>query len=1150
MADPIARPSVQVIQRIRTVSPTVVSPTLMPCVVGVCRQVVDVLSTSASSKALNSSALITLPAVFQTQAGPFTGLDGLPLVFSVNNGPDVTVTFSGSSISLNSLVAQVNDQLLADEVTEAFMEKTIDGLRAELRTVGRGEFETIEIKTGTSATVLTALFGSGNVSVGYIAQGRSLYNGDLEVIPFTAFPDPNNNLSEVTVEQDSVRVFLSMGTGINLREALRKESYLRRGGAGTAANLTGTTSLATGGLYGSGGTLDGTSLTITFEDATVPQFTVAMGTGAGAPTDANDLLQKINVAVGKMVATNNTGLKITSKVLGVTSRVRLGGTAATVLGFTGTNLDASGTAAITVVDDGNGDNLSPLLAFNGLDFTAVANAATCTGAMDITGLTYPGDVQGKTLELSIKGGKSQTYTVPSTVLNQGLLLSGINAFFPGVNATVASNRLVLTNISTGEESTIRVMGGTLLPVVGLVPRVVGTINLAVVKPDLTALNTKKLKVTSSAGTVEVTFSGLSGTTPTSVSTFLNGQVAFAALFVASIDTGGFLCIRMNSGGLVGGVPLEISITEASSAESAQYLGFDFNVPAKFHRFEGRGFPPASGDDLYVDGVLVGRITQNAPGGVVSRLRINKQLAIDADYGNLFWIQAKNLTGGGSRPEAELTFDATGAPYVKHDLLRDTNGVPVNGRSSVYLSYTGIRKDVTALASNPGLLRYESTTQMEAQISPVNVQNPLALGLYFALINAPGCVVSGLGVDAVSADLPEGTVEAYTRAAEFLESYEVYAIAPMSREEDVAQLFDLHVTAMSEPKAKGERICIFNPKQPTKKLDTLVASGVNGNSYGSSGSQFDTGVVGLPAFLLSQGIDPTGTIPVSAGVFLDIASDSKRYSIASVAGGVVTIRTTFGAGENDDGFYSTTLLNVSPLPTTLIAETFAVRVRGVDLTNVDGTPDKAGIADTYQALGVARSNRRFIHIIADAVGATLGGIEQRIPGMYYCAARVGMIGQQAPQQSMTNFPTVGFTRVYGTNGYFSESQLDLIAGGGNDIIVQDAEGAALTSRMALTTDMTSVETRTDNVNKEVDFVAKFARRALRVFIGRFNISQGFLDSLSHVAQGIFGFVVDLGVLRGAQLNEILQEEGVPDSVIMDALLEPAYPCNYIKLMLGI
>ncbi len=209
-----------------------------------------------------------------------------------------------------------------------------------------------------------------------------------------------------------------------------------------------------------------------------------------------------------------------------------------------------------------------------------------------------------------------------------------------------------------------------------------------------------------------------------------------------------------------------------------------------------------------------------------------------------------------------------------------------------------------------------------------------------------------------------------------------------------------------------------------------------------------------------------------------------------------------------------------------------------------------MADTYSALAQVFLNRRFWQVMPDTAAATIGGLEQSVDGFYVCAAIAGMIGQQPPQQSFTNFPMTGFTRVIGSNGFFTEKQLNQMAGGGNYIVIQDTEGAPLTARMALTTDVSTIETRTDSVTKVVDFTAKFLRQGLRNYIGRFNITQGFLDALSHVLQGLLGFLVENGVLIGADLNNVIQDEAAPDTVLVDITLDVPYPCNYVKLTLAI
>src|SRR6202034_3515134 len=96
-----------------------------------------------------------------------------------------------------------------------------------------------------------------------------------------------------------------------------------------------------------------------------------------------------------------------------------------------------------------------------------------------------------------------------------------------------------------------------------------------------------------------------------------------------------------------------------------------------------------------------------------------------------------------------------------------------------------------------------------------------------------------------------------------------------------------------------------------------------------------------------------------------------------------------------------------------------------------------IALTVQQIAQGYANRRVWSVFPDMCSATINGVQQQIDGFYMCAATVGMIGAQPPQQSFTNFPITGFTSVIGSSGVFSQSQMNIMAAGGDYIIVPDA-----------------------------------------------------------------------------------------------------------------
>lgn len=1043
MAASLPRPGVEVIQEFRSVSPTVVTPTLVPCVVGVAKQLVELLvPDGAGGNSLNTDALIQLPGFFIAKAASgspavHTGLDGLGLVFSVNNGVAITVIFSdptAGGLTPATVVSQVNAALSTLGVSSVVAE-TVGDDQWRLRTVGLGSFQSIYIDPTTAGAVGTA-FGIG---LGQTYTGLELYNQLEFDVPPTNFPDPRGNLEELDIEYSTVRAFVATeGAGSGVLEFKRTESFLRNGVVDDAAVVLGDVDLTTLTYPVN---VQGDDLSLSVDGGATQTWTIA-----GSPANAAALIAELQANFTGVTIDLGPGsvLRVTSNTTGADSSVSLtGGALLTDLFTTGVGGAPYSDVgeSIAVIDDGNGDVVSPILEFAGEDFTATQTQATLLGSAAFVGPMGAGD----TLIIS-DGQQAQTVVFDGTETTIALVVAAIQAVMGTtvggrITASDSGGALLLTHAHYGDQSVIKILGGT---------------GLALIDP--------------------------------------------------------------------GGTPTIVAGAEA----------------------RGTPHPPLAGDELYIDGLFYAIITQVAPGGAVDRLKIDRQKAITTDAGARFYIQAKNLVTPApvNRPYPDLTIDLNGNVTLKHSFIRDPFGNPSAVLAPVYISYTSVRQDVTALAANPGLLRFDDTATLGSSLDPLSTDNPLGLGLFFALINATGAQVTGLGVDEISADAPYGTLDGFTRAAEFLEGFEVYALAPLTHDQTVAQVFNTHVNFMSQPENKGERIVLWNPSVPTHALDTLVASGTDGD--GLTTATFDTKVATLSALVNNAGVSPVGTIPVSEGLYLDIGSDALRYSIKSISGSVVTVRTTageFAAGENDDGYFAEGTL---PLP--IISDSFAIRVRGAALLTPTGQQDKTLVAETMQQLGQSFLNRRFWMTFPDRAAATLDGLEQIVEGFYMNAAIVGMIAQQPPQQSFTNFPMTGFTRVLGSNDTFSERHLNVMAAGGTYIIIQDGQGAPLTARMALTTDLTSIETRTDSITKVVDFAAKFMRKGLRNFIGRFNITQSFLDSLGNVIQGLLGFLTESGILIGGNLNNIIQDEDAPDTVLIDVTLDVPYPANYIRLTL--
>lgn len=524
---------------------------------------------------------------------------------------------------------------------------------------------------------------------------------------------------------------------------------------------------------------------------------------------------------------------------------------------------------------------------------------------------------------------------------------------------------------------------------------------------------------------------------------------------------------------------------------------------------------------------------------------------DGTANTILGFTDNDTADGTGRPNPDLAIDINGDVVLQGQLLRDgLTGTPYNPASApVIVAYNGLRLDLSPDADNPSLLVFNDTSAVEEAADPISTDNPGALMSFLALLNAPSVSIASIGVPDISADAPDGTLIGYAKCFEFIESEEVYALAVASQMATVHQAGLAHANSMSEPEQKGERIFFFNPEIPDRAVPTIVGSGTDANSTATANEVVLD--VNIAPKLIELGIDPNADINPTTGaieneVYLDLGSDDKAYLVQKVDAGItLTLRVDFEAGDgNDDAFFSST-----DLPTGIISDDWSVFLRGDQLLQPGTTrPDRDRIAETIQTVASAYGFRRGFLVHPDQVGINVSGLEQVVPGYYATACVTGMVGELPPQQGFTNYPITGLTRVIGSNDQYTKTQLAVMAAGGVYILIQEAQGARVVCRHQLSTDTTSIETRELSITKVVDYTAKFMRAGLRNFIGRSNITQPFLDNLSTVVEGLKNFLVEGGVLIGASVNNIIQDADNPDTVLIDITLDIPYPCNYIRLTL--
>lgn len=1115
--------------------------------------------------------------------GSGLALNGLILVLAIdvtarlNTTKDVTVTFVGSgNLTPTQIVNQINTAV-GDTVASAI---AINGSDTRIQIASN--------KYGAGSSVTIRAGGSANTTLGF-ASPSSEYR--VEGSGFRA-QDQNNNTTLSPWVEWSPGVYLVDGVSTSLPSY---DDTVPSSGAGFG--FIDSTATFTPSLIKSGTTFASSGLDLKVGD----QFTA----DGAAPNGA--LIMKVESTRFKLgtintkLSTFDTNGNVVAAVYDASNVNTLfaatpfapryawfmaknltGNLAATAAVLTGTTEGTAATAA-TVTSPAVPAGSSPYalagltlkfdvtingvlqdtqtFTFTGGPFAALSDIVTAVGT-HVTGIFAHTDTGGTKIAFSTNlTGATQALVLRSdstALVALGFLAAteydatGTDVEFDAVGAQLLGGNQTFSFTGTnGQTLVVKISadGGATYPTTRTYTFTTGTLTFANIGALVTELN---------AGTH---WDGATSPSP--------AQFTFSAvgnkLLIKGAATGHLAGLKVDSTSTaIGGAAnatLQFTSNQSDTGEDAG-LGelFKFQLNGRPHTYmitiagnslvdlvaninENVGFPVASIGGTNSDQLV---LTSTLKGYASSVTVIDDSGSQQANRSLGFGSGNRSATGTG-RPNPDFSIDTSGNVVLGAEILRSQlTGIPFDpGVTDIYIQYHGLRKDVSPSAKDPGILRISDVTTLGTVLNPLTPDNPLGLGFFFMLLNAPGLECAGMGVDETNAAAPFGTLEAFTRVASALESQEVYAIAPLTHDVTVHQMFNTHVQFMSGAEQKGERIVFVNAVEPTRAVDDVVASGLSAGSTATS-DQLVVDVNPSPG-LVSRGLDPLSlTYDDQVFIKLTVAGQSRTYLVSEVNGTLVIVTTTFATGQNADGFFSTT-----PLTETVVDADWTLAVRG-DLLLIPGStlPDKDKIAETVAAQSSGYKQRRLYNVFPDTFTATLAGTDQSIPGFYACAAIAGMVARFPPQQGFTNMPMTGFTGVKGSQDTFSVKQLNVMAGGGTYIIVQDAQGAPLASRHQLSTDITSIETRELSITKVVDYVAKFMRTALRNFIGTFNINQPLLDTLSTVIQGMLGFLVENGIILGGELNNLIQSKDEPDTVLIDVTLDVPFPCNYIRLTLAI
>lgn len=439
--------------------------------------------------------------------------------------------------------------------------------------------------------------------------------------------------------------------------------------------------------------------------------------------------------------------------------------------------------------------------------------------------------------------------------------------------------------------------------------------------------------------------------------------------------------------------------------------------------------------------------------------------------------------------------------------------------TIKISFSARRTDEAAK-----LYEFADTETLEASLGKIHPDNPLAYGMALALA-ATGDRTTVLGVIVANKD----TTVSHGKALEFLESKDIYSMVPLSQNTAVLALYPIHVTNLSEPTSKHERIAWicpliseFDEKQASRVATTPVGA-LPTSRFTDAGATYQANGVVVGDVLKVSAV--TGTLEI----------DSVDQSALLLSQGFVELQVATVVSETEVdivGEFTTT----SPGDVTYSVKT-------MDYTFSQKASNQAGGA-------VGFTNRRLRYVSPDVGTFSVAGVDTELPGYYTACVSAAMTSELPPSQGHTNLPVPGPVELRSSNDVFTELQMDIMAGGGVWLYVQDTPGGPITTRHQLTTDISDINKREHSIVTAVDYGAKRIRAQISPLIGRFNLTNDYLTK--QLRPALAGAIRDLveeriwgraTVIRSLKIVE--NQPDTAEAIIQVAKLTPA---NYVNVRL--
>ena len=424
-----------------------------------------------------------------------------------------------------------------------------------------------------------------------------------------------------------------------------------------------------------------------------------------------------------------------------------------------------------------------------------------------------------------------------------------------------------------------------------------------------------------------------------------------------------------------------------------------------------------------------------------------QLAVNPQVGVL-----GGVTNGLIATTEELELKGTLTTTVDTVTYRIYSGKP-------YVTYRALR---SYLASDFVQIR----TQKEADgvIGTIDVANPLAIAVekVFANASVPFKVLPVVSDDKTG----------YLKALDLLSTNEkVYVIVPLTQNTEIIQAYASHVKAMRMPEKSKWRIMYCNLRMPNNKVVIEDNDGVLSRIAGE-----DT------CCLIDQADGKFGTKNAAIGDYVDIYDALTRtyqfsLMITSILNDSVAVMGLQKYILYKEGYDPMTGPNAILTP-----QDTAVRYA------VTRKLSTYGIAQEMVNVAKSFSNRGVRIVESDEVVTSINGVDYILPGYYLAVAYGALRAGFPPHQGFTTLGISGFKQIRRSNKFFTDDDLDLMAGGGIFVVVQDSVDSLPYCIYQTTTDLTDLKSKEDSIVATVDFASMYYRDNLKAVLGKFNVNE--------------------------------------------------------------